>query len=262
MPKHVVQSTIYDAVPHIYSQEEADAIIAGYPAHERDARAKGIPMLGSGRVFPLPEEDIKTPAVEIQPYWPQGVGLDLGWDHPTAAVRGAWDRDNDILYITAAYRESQARIPIVASAIKAWGDWIPIFWPHDGHQTKDTHSGKAIAQQYKEQGLAMHYMHSTHFVEGKKEGEGGYSLEAGVSDMLTRMETGRLKVFDHLNQWFEEFRMYHRLDGVIVKERDDLMSATRMLAMMMRHMMLKPKQVEYDPYGPMLTRGQDDDTGY
>ena len=32
-------------------------------------------------------------------------------------------------------------------------------------------------------------------------------------DMLDRMQTGRFKVFKHLNDWFEEFRLYHRKDG-------------------------------------------------
>ena len=52
--------------------------------------------------------------------------------------------------------------------------------------------------------------------------------------MLDRMKTGRLKVFAHLADWFEEFRLYHRKDGLIVKERDDLISATRVGLMMLR----------------------------
>jgi hypothetical protein len=51
---------------------------------------------------------------------------------------------------------------------------------------------------------------------------------------LQRMQTGRLKVAKHLNEWLEEFRMYHRKEGKIVKERDDLMSATRYGIMMLR----------------------------
>lgn len=31
--------------------------------------------------------------------------------------------------------------------------------------------------------------------------------------MLTKMETGKLKVFSPLLDWFEEFRLYHRKDG-------------------------------------------------
>ena len=57
--------------------------------------------------------------------------------------------------------------------------------------------------------------------------DGSVSVEAGCMEMLTRMESGRFKVFDHLNDWFSEFRMYHRLEGKIVPEYDDLLSATR-----------------------------------
>ena len=52
---------------------------------------------------------------------------------------------------------------------------------------------------------------------------------------MERMKTSRLKVYDHLNDWFEEFRLYHRRDGRVVKEGDDLMAATRYALMMLRH---------------------------
>jgi hypothetical protein len=45
--------------------------------------------------------------------------------------------------------------------------------------------------------------------------------------MLQAMEDGRFKVFSTLNDWFEEFRMYHRKDGKVIPIRDDLMSASR-----------------------------------
>jgi hypothetical protein len=53
--------------------------------------------------------------------------------------------------------------------------------------------------------------------------------------MLIRMESGRFKVFKHLSDWFEEFRLYHRKDGKVFKENDDLMSATRYAVMMLRY---------------------------
>jgi hypothetical protein len=64
--------------------------------------------------------------------------------------------------------------------------------------------------------------------------DGGVSVEAGLMAMLTRMQMGKLKVFKHLNDWFEEFRLYHRKDGKVVKEGDDLMAATRYGIMMLR----------------------------
>ena len=63
---------------------------------------------------------------------------------------------------------------------------------------------------------------------------GGNEPEAGIAEMLRRMESGRLKVFKHLNDWWEEFRLYHRKDGKIHKEQDDLMDATRCALMMLR----------------------------
>jgi Terminase RNaseH-like domain len=53
-----------------------------------------------------------------------------------------------------------------------------------------------------------------------------------LMSMLNRMQSGRFKVFAHLNDWWEEFRLYHRKDGRVVKEGDDLMSATLYAVMM------------------------------
>jgi hypothetical protein len=89
----------------------------------------------------------------------------------------------------------------------------------------------ALATQYREQGLNM--LHDfAHYDEGT--GQKSVSVEAGLMDMLQRMESGRFKVFRHLHDWWEEFRLYHRKDGKVVKEGDDLMCATRYALMMLR----------------------------
>ena len=56
------------------------------------------------------------------------------------------------------------------------------------------------------------------------------------------METGRLKVFAHLEEWFDEFRLYHRKDGLVVKEFDDLMAATRYGVIALRFAKKAPKK--------------------
>lgn len=221
----IVNMTI-DDVEH-YTPEQRAAIIASYPEHEREARTKGIPILGSGRVFPIAEEAIKVTAFPIPPHWSRIVGLDFGIDHPTAAVWLAWDRDTDTIYVTDAYRVRDASIAIHAAGIKARGDWVPVAWPHDGLQ-RDKGSGEQLADQYRAQGLAMLRQRAT-FEDGSN------GVEAGISEMLTRMQTMRFKVFAHLNDWFEEFRLYHRKDGLVVKDGDDLLSATRYALMMRRH---------------------------
>ena len=219
----LVKMTIHD-VDH-YSEAQKAEIIASYPDHEREARTMGVPSMGSGRVFPVMEDAIKVEAFSIPPSWPQIGGMDFGWDHPFAAARLAWDRDNDVLYVTACHRVREQTPVMHAGALRAWGDWLPWAWPHDGLQ-HDKGSGEQLAQQYRAQGLRMLPERAT-FADGSN------GVEAGVIEMLDRMRTGRIKVFAHLADWFEEFRMYHRKDGLIVKKNDDLLSATR-YAMMMR----------------------------
>jgi phage terminase large subunit-like protein len=238
----VTTMTIEDA--EHYTQEERAAIIASYPAHEREARTKGIPTLGSGRIFPIADELISIAPFEIPHHWPQICGIDFGWDHPSAATRLAWDRDNDVIYVTSAHRQKEQTPLLFASTVKPWGEWLPWAWPHDGLQ-HDKGSGQALADQYKTQGLNMLPDKATHPPQdGEKEGAGGNSVEAGIVDMLDRMQTGRWKVFSNLTEWFEEFRMYHRKDGKVVKLDDDLISASRYAYMMRRFAITRPAKVK------------------
>jgi Terminase RNaseH-like domain len=59
-----------------------------------------------------------------------------------------------------------------------------------------------------------------------------------------------LKVFEHLNAWFEEFELYHRDNGKIAKERDDLLDATRYAIMSLQYARTKAKRLRtQDDYG-------------
>lgn len=207
-----------DDVAHISAEEKAK-IIASYPEHEREARTRGVPILGSGRIFPLPRSLLSVEPFAIPDYWAQIGALDFGWDHPTAAVKLAHDRQADTIYVTHAWRQSQAPVHTVAAALRPWNA-APWAWPHDGLNAT-AGSPDPLAQQYRANGLEMRPDPASYGDERRNQ------VEAGLMDMLDRMHTGRFKVFSHLNDWFEEFELYHRKDGKVVKERDDLMSATR-----------------------------------
>lgn len=230
MSRAVTRMTIDDA--EHYTPEQRQLIIESYPPHEREARVKGIPSMGSGRVFPVPEENIICEPFAIPDHWPQIGGIDFGWDHPTAGARLAWDRDSDCLYLTAEYAQREATPIIHAAALKAWGVWLPWSWPHDGLQ-HDKQSGEQLKEAYRKQGLEMLCERAT-FEDGTS------GLEAGVMEMLDRMQTGRWKVFRNCGKWLGEFRLYHREDGLIVKERDDVISASRYAMMMRRYARTKP----------------------
>ncbi|MDW9537136.1 terminase large subunit domain-containing protein [Sinorhizobium meliloti] len=226
--RSVITMTIEDA--EHYTPEERQKIIDSYPAHEREARTKGVPSLGSGRIFPVAEELITVVPFEVPKHWVQICGIDFGWDHPTAGARLAWDRDADVIYVTTVYRQREATPIVHAGALKPWGAWLPWSWPHDGNN--DMAAGPNLASQYRAQGLNLLPERAT-FEDGSN------SVEAGLMEMLDRMITGRFKVFSTCGEWFEEFRLYHRKDGKVVKERDDVISASRYALMMKRFAKVK-----------------------
>lgn len=249
---HFTQMAIDDAAH--FTPAQRDAIIGSYKIYERDARTKGIPQLGSGRVFPVNDDDLRVKAFAIPDHWPQIAGLDFGWDHPSAAARLAWDRDNDILYVTAIKRARENTPTMFAASVKAWGAWLPWAWPHDGLQ-HDKGSGEQLAAQYREQGLNLLRVRAT-FPDGSN------GLEAGVTEMLDRMQTGRLLVFDHLADWFEEFNLYHRKEGLIVKLNDDLMSATRYAMMMRRFASVASKLIPRPHFERLFVGRNGDEHGW
>lgn len=214
----VITMTIDDA-QHIAPEERA-RIIAGFLPHEREARARGVPMLGSGRIFMTPEETILEDAVSaVPPQWAKLWAIDFGIDHPFAAVLLAWDRDADVIHILHCIRMQDALVMQHARAILTVGAAVPVAWPHDGH-VRDRNSGEPLAKLYKAEKLLMLPDHA-------QWESGGISTEAGVLEWDQRERNGKLKVARHLTDWLEERRFYHRKDGQIVKIKDDLMSATR-----------------------------------
>jgi hypothetical protein len=147
--------------------------------------------------------------------------------HPFAAVLGAWDRDNDVIFIIEAFRLKQALLVQHVERIKSHCCWdAPIAWPHDG-TANDLGSGQTIAMLYKKAGLNMLPSWATF---PKSQG-GGYGFEAGIAAMEHRFANGKLLVGSHLSEFFDEYRNYHRKDGHVVKIDDDILSATRQLVM-------------------------------
>ncbi len=216
--------------------EHLTKLLAKYKTDsERMTRLYGADMQGEGAVFETPIEQIKfvrDPA-EFPPYWRWLWGLDFRHSgsqasgHPFAAVLGCRDVDNDVIYIVHAER-LYGLAPGHVVAIKANPCWTaPVAWPHDGGVGASLISGETIAQVYKGLGLNMRPGHATF-------PDGGYNFEAGITEMDNRFSSGRLKVAAHLVEWADEYQGYHRVNGVVNKIDDDLLSASRVLCMDIR----------------------------
>ena len=233
-----INATWADA-PHLMKDgkytDEARVLAANIPKHQLKMRTEGQILAGAGLVYNVPDDLIRVTPFQIPAHWPQIVGIDFGVDHPFAAARLAWDRDNDCIYLVSEYRDEHRQVPAVhVQSINAWGGWQPVAWPHDGLKTEL--NGKDVIGQYRSAGLKALANKATFAPDvGKEEGTGGNSVEAGLLDISTRMETGRFKVFENCTTFFEEKRTYHRKNGQIVKLREDLMDAVRYGVMMIRH---------------------------
>lgn len=215
--------------------EDVPRLMAMYKDYERATRLYGADMQGEGAVFDTPSERIrfKSDPAEFPDYWHWLWALDFKHSgnstggHPFAAVLGAHDTDANVIYVIEAIR-MQGLAPLHVERIRQHPLWeAPVAWPHDGGRGASIIAGDTIAATYKKLGLNMRPTHATF-------PDGGYNFEAGIAEMETRFAADRLKVAAHLSEVFNEYQGYHRINGIVNKIDDDLMSAIRVLCMDIR----------------------------
>ncbi|NYD88763.1 hypothetical protein [Sphingomonas melonis] len=205
----------WDDVPHLSDNDKAE-LIASIPPHQRDARSKGVPALGSGVIYPVSEDDWIVDPFEIPRHWPRAFALDVGWNR-TAALWGAWNRDNDTIYLYDEYYVSEAPPQVHSDAIRGRGQWIPgVIDP--ASRGRSQVDGRALIDEYRSMGLDL--------LPANNE------VEAGLFSVYRRLQSSRLKAFSNLQNLRSERRLYRRDEkGRIVKERDHLMDTERYLVM-------------------------------
>lgn len=212
--KLVVMAT-WDDAPHLDEKSKAEMMLA-IPAFQRDARSKGVPQLGAGAIYPVPESDVLVDDFPIPDHWPRVYGFDVGWNK-TAAIFACINRETDTVYLYSEHYRGQAEPSLHAEGIKARGSWIPgVIDPASrGRAQKD---GFQLLEAYKELGLDIETAFN--------------GVESGIYEVWQRLSSGRLKVFKSCQSWLSEFRLYRRDEkGHIVKSNDHLMDATRYLVM-------------------------------
>lgn len=210
--RYLVTADWSDA-PHL-TDAQKQRLIDEIPAYQRDARTKGIPQLGAGAIYPLPESDIVVPDFPIPEHYPRAYGLDVGWNR-TAAIWGARDVGSNTTYLYAEHYRGQAEPAIHAEAIKGKGAWVRgVIDP--AARARSQKDGTQLMEQYAALGLKLEVADN--------------GVESGLSKVWEQLSTGKLKVFRSCSNWLNEFRLYRRNEkGVVVKEMDHLMDATRYL---------------------------------
>lgn len=246
MSKYCIQVG-WDDVPHL-SEKDKEEMRRELPPHQLEAREKGLPVLGSGLIYPVPESVFICEPFELPHYWPRAYALDVGWKR-TAALWGAWDRESDTIYLYSEHYRGQAEPSIHADAIKARGEWIngTIDPASAGSNQKD---GSQLIVEYQKLGLNLVPADNT--------------VEAGIHAVYRRLSGGRLKIFKTLSNTLSEIRIYRRDDkGKIVKENDHLMDAKRYLIMTgMKYATIDPGPIEEERESHRASSARSSITGY
>lgn len=208
-PKAVVSAT-WDDVPHLSAQAKKDLWDA-IPPFQRDARSKGLPQLGAGLIYPVPESTIVCDPFEIPKHWGRSYGLDVGWKR-TAAIFGAYDKETDTGYLYSEHYQGEVDPSVHAAAIKARGNLPGAIDP--AGRGRSQVDGKRLIEEYR--GLGLDLVPAAN------------AVEAGLFAVWERFSTGRLKIFSNLQNTLKELRLYRRDErGKVVKENDHAMDAVR-----------------------------------
>jgi phage terminase large subunit-like protein len=225
--KYVVMAS-WEDVPHLSEQAKRE-LLESIPPYQRDARTKGIPQLGAGVIYPIPESEYLVDPFTIPETWRKAYGFDVGWNK-TAAIWAAEDPNSGVWYLYSEYYRGEVEPSVHAQAIHSRGKWIngAIDTAARGRSQTD---GENLQQMYQDLGLQL--------VGADK------SVETGLYTCWQLLSEGRIKVFKTLGNFLNEIRVYRRDEkGKVVKTNDHLMDAFRYLIMTGRDV----AQTEPAPY--------------
>lgn len=237
--KLYLQSISMDDAPHL-TEEDIRELLSGIPECQHDMRRHGLPILGSGAVFPVENSSIECDSVDIQPHWRVIAGVDWGGNvDPTTIVFAAFDPDEGIYYVydevllDGNFGELNDRSPeSVARAIRSRHTYnIPVILPHDSG-LKSNEQGRG--QQLIRTGINVYgepfknpqdIMFDLVKIGARKPSYN--AIEPGLEEMRRLMKHNKIKVSRHCSNWFREKNSYFYNEGKPVDKDNHFIDASR-----------------------------------
>lgn len=215
-----VSQITWDDVPHI-TEYAKKLMLEEMSPMEIDARTKGIPVAGSGMVFPVSNETISVNPFDVPDHWPRVYGFDYSKKR-SCAVFAAIDPLSSVVYIYDIFVSTSFDFIQLSNAIRIrGGDWMFGLAETKNSSYDSDYTYFEIFK--KEYGLKLQ----------PAQQKAGHK-SASLAKMYNMLSTGRLRVFSTLAAWFAEKNIYHYEekgdeDGKpkVHKHFDDLMDATR-----------------------------------
>ena len=251
----------WDDAPHL-PRDVVEEMYDELPEHEREARSKGIPSLGSGNVYQIPESSIKVERFPIPDWWPRIYGMDVGWnwtaviwltrsplrkeyEHPNNEdERARIDADiahygEGVHYIYAVYKKGKLPPKDHFDVISSEGIHLPgLIDP--GSAAASQKDGSTLLGAYRSLGLNLR--------------KASNSVEGGIKKVELLLSSGNMKVFDDLPAFFDEYRQYRRTietpdrpGGKVVKRNDHLLDALRYAVLSGLHLLALKAFLRHKP---------------
>jgi hypothetical protein len=222
----------WDETPHLTEDAKRELLGSTQP-YLRDARSKGVPSLGAGAIFPIPESEFVIPPMKLADHWPRIAALDVGWRR-TATLWGAHDLETSTIYFYSEHYRAEAEPSVHATAIRARGEWIPVLID-PAARGRSQRDGENLMKDYTNLGLKLRQAKN--------------AIESGILRIWELLSTGRIKVFASLSNFLAEYRLYRRdKKGRIVDEFNHLMDCWRYLVVGVGQAMVEVRANYEDPW--------------
>jgi predicted phage terminase large subunit-like protein len=204
----------------------------------------GMPM------FDVGEDAIRHEGLgNIPGHWARIFAVDMD-NKVCAAVWGAYDKSQDVVYIYGEYRVPKMALAVHLEAIRDRGDWIPGLFDMTGRgRTKQ--QGLHIADQM------VKSMRNLFTLEVEE--------EQAVEEMRNRLTGARLRVFETNAAWFGEYRRWEMDEegDAIEGRRDHLMRATALLCLHVKDIAVSENVASMETPPPGKPQGlRNTTTGY
>ncbi|MEZ9898203.1 terminase family protein [Vibrio breoganii] len=234
-----LQQVTWDDVPHL-TDDMRKQILAGVAEWQHDLRIKGLPVIGSGAVFPFDDSDLMVDAFPIPDHYLICAGIDIGHTNDSSTVMyAAKDPDTDTYYLINEWEGENAKDPSLGNPDamarfinnSAYSS-IPVVAPHDSGAKSG--APEAYATKLRDKGINVSWdvFHNPYDskvgIDSLKKQARNNNPETGLVLMRQLMAEGKFKVFRHCDTWFNEKRSYYYKENGDRSKPDHMQDAGRL----------------------------------
>lgn len=178
--------------------------------HELEARRNGVPSLGSGACYPVPDEWLLIPDFRPPLAWPHAIGGDFGWTNPTAFARLAKNPADGQVVLYGFHKAAMMPVKDHVDVIRRWEDaeGRMLKFPDKSAFNATLLDGKSVMEEYNKHGVIWEDIERR-------------GVEGGIAGVLELMLTNRFKVCESCSLILKEKSLYARDDKGKVIKRDE-----------------------------------------